>query len=343
MNQVLLFAALLIAFLYLGSSFLVPFVFGIFFAILMAPLSRYLENKLGFNRIFSSLTSTLVVFLAAGSILFLFVYQINMFVSDISSSQEEIQSFIKNIQERIASATNFSVEEQEKFWEKRSKGFIETAQPYITGLFGSIFSTLGNFLIMLIYVFLLLLYRHKITEFAMMYTKREKKGEIKEILHKTGLVVFQYLFGRIKVMAILAVLYIITFLIFDLPYAILLTIFGALITVVPYIGPLVSGILPVLFAAIFFNDMQKTLIFAAIVLTIQLVESYVLEPLIMGKQVNLNPLVIIVAIIIGGMVWGLAGMILFVPIFAMFRIISDHTSGLEPVGFLVSDTEEEKD
>ena len=342
MNQVLLFIALLFAFLYYGSSFLIPFVFGVFFTTLILPLARLFEIRLKLSKILAALASTFILFVAAGSILFLMIYQVNQFVSDFSESKEQIQSFINDLQEQIASITNVSESQQEKIWEERSQNLMETIQPWLAGAFGSIFSTLGNFLIMLIYVFLLLIYREKFTQFVMMYSANKDKKEVREILKKTGGIAYQYLLGRIKVMGILAILYIITFLLFDLPYAILLTIFGALITIIPYLGPLLSGLLPILFATIFFDDIQKTVIFAIIVLIIQLIESYVLEPLIMGKQIQLNPLAVIIMIIIGGMVWGLAGMILFVPIFAMFKIISTHISALKPVGFLVGDSEEKK-
>ena len=338
-NQVLLFIALLFVFLYFGSSFLIPFVFGIFFTTLVTPLSRFFENHVKLSRVLASLASTLILFIAAGSILFLLIYQINRFASDFSNFSDKLQSFITDIQKYVASSTSLSQDDMAEIWEERSQQVMENLEPYITSFFGSIFSTLGNFLLMLIYVFLLLLYRKKFTRFVMMYSQNENKDEVKEILHKTGGVAYQYLLGRIKVMGLLAVMYIITFLLFDLPYAILLTLFGALVTIIPYLGPLVSGVLPILFAALFFDDIKKILFFAAIVLIIQLIESYVLEPLIMGKQIELNPLVVIIMIIIGGMVWGLAGMILFVPMFAMFKIISVHISSLRPVGFLVGDNE----
>ncbi len=341
-NQVLLFIALIFAFLYYGSSFLIPFVFGIFFTTLILPLSRFFQHRLKLNRILAALASTIILFVAAGSILFLLIYQINQFVSDFSESREQIQSFINDLQKQIASMTNLTEYEQDKIWQERSQGIMDTIEPWLAGAFGSILTTLGNFLIMLIYVFLLLIYRKKFTEFAMMYSKNKDKAEVREVLHKTGGVAYQYLLGRIKVMGILAILYIITFLLFDLPYAILLTLFGALITIIPYLGPFISGLLPILFAVIFFGDIQKTVIFSIIVVIIQLIESYVLEPLIMGKQIKLNPLVVIIMIVVGGMVWGLAGMILFVPMFAMFKIISAHTASLKPVGFLIGDSDEKK-
>ena len=60
-----------------------------------------------------------------------------------------------------------------------------------------------------------------------------------------------------------------------------------------------------------------------------------LEPFILGKEVKLNALVVIVAIVVGGIIWGLAGMILFVPIFAIVKIISLNHPGLKPIGFLL--------
>ena len=75
--------------------------------------------------------------------------------------------------------------------------------------------------------------------------------------------------------------------------------------------------------------------FAFTVLVIQLIESYVLEPVIIGSEVQLNPLTVIVAIIIGNLVWGLSGMILFVPMFAIFKILSDRVDNLRPVGYLI--------
>ena len=332
--KILLLILIVFVILYVGSSFLIPFIFGIFFALLMAPLTNFLE-KAKLSRTIASLISTLVVFIIAGGFLFLFIYQMNEFVSNISLIREEIQSFLNNIKEQIESLTSLSAEEQNKIWEQRSEQWMINIEAVMADFFGNILTTMANFLLVMIYMFLLLLYRENISNFIMMYTREDKKEHIHKILHKIRKVVNHYLLGRVKVMFILGVMYYITFLIFDLPYAILLTIFGALITIIPYIGPLISGTLPILFSIIFFDDLQKILLFSAIIVTEQLIESYVLEPLILGKEVQLNPLVVIIAVVIGGMFWGLAGMILFVPIFAMFKIISNNSPGLEPVGFLL--------
>jgi len=190
-------------------------------------------------------------------------------------------------------------------------------------------------LLMLIYVFLLLLYRNRFVRFVGMYTTDERFEEVREIISQTSRVAHHYLWGRIQVMLILAAMYIVLFLSYGLEHTWLLVVFGALITVIPYFGPFVSGVLPVIFMVIFGHSFEAVLSFTILITIIQLIESYVLEPLILGYEVQQNPLFVIIAVILGGAVWGLPGLILFVPLFSILKIIFDHSPALRPVGYLM--------
>ncbi|PWD98456.1 AI-2E family transporter [Marinilabilia rubra] len=333
-NKVLIFILAGFALLYFGSSFFIPFLFGAFLASLMKPFCKLLES-LKFNRLSAALTSALVVFIILGGVLLLFVFQANQFVSDIGSVKDQAKTLIDSIQEKISSIANISEEQQKDFWIGRSNQILDRVESMATNLINGVVSALSGLLIILIYVFLLLLYQDRIDGFIMMYTPDKSKNKVKEITDRLNKVVYHYLWGRAKVMSLLGIMYYTTFIIFDLPYALLITIFGALITIIPYLGPLISGLIPIIFSFIFFDSLPKAVIFSIIIMIEQLIESYVFEPWIIGREVKLNPLVVIVAIIIGGMVWGIAGMILFVPLFAMIKIISNNTPGLEPIGFLL--------
>ncbi len=340
-NRILIFILLIVVFFYFGDSFLIPFIFGILFAFLMVPLCNFLE-KIRINRTIASLLSTLVVFIVFGGTLFLFITQINSFASDMPEMEDKVESIIESTQNKIESITNLSLGEQDEILEERSGQIIEKIEPYVTGFFGNMFSMVFSFFLVLVYVFLLLLYREKIFDFLLMYISKTEEDSAKETISKISKVAFQYLWGRVQVMILLGVMFFITFISFGLPYALLFALFGAVITIIPYIGPLLSGLLPILFSFLFFDSLNKILFFSAVVIVIQLVESYVLEPLILGKQVKLNPLVIIVVIVLGGIIWGLAGMILFVPMIAMVKIVSLNHPGLKPIGFLLGqDTKEE--
>ena len=340
-NRILLFILLIVVILYWGAPFLIPFIFGILITFLMVPLCNLLE-RIRIPRIVASTLSTLVVFIVFGGTLLLLIAQMNLFISDMPSMEDKIASIIESSQNKIESITNLTLGKQNEILKERSGQIIEKIEPFVTGFFGNVFNAVFSFFLVLIYVFLLLLYRNKISDFLMMYISKNQEESAKDTFFKISKVAFQYLWGRAQVMILLGIMYFITFKIFGLPYALLLTLFGVVITIIPYLGPLISGTLPILFSFLYFDSLQKIIFFSTLVIIIQLIESYVLEPLIIGKEVKLNALVIIVAIVLGGIMWGLAGMILFVPIFAIIKIISLNLSGLRPIAFLLGHAEKEE-
>lgn len=334
-NTILIFLIIVLILFYYGAPFFIPFGFGIFLAMLMTPLCNFLERH-KFNSFIAALLSTIVVFAAIGAISYLFIYQISLFTRDLPELRQEANAMVENIQQQIFSSTGITLEEQDTIIQNRSGTLIGIVESHLTNFFSGILDIAFKFILLFIYVLLFLLYRKKFRRFfAKLYKDEDRRENAEKILSKVSKVVYHYLWGRVQVMSILAVLYYITFLIFGLPYAILITIFGALITIIPYLGPLLSGVVPVLFSILYFEDTYTIVLFATIVLIIQLIESYVLEPLIIGKEVKINPLAVIIAIILGGIIWGIAGMILFVPIFATIKIISNHNEKLKPIGYLL--------
>jgi predicted PurR-regulated permease PerM len=338
-NRILFFTLAIFALFYFGSSFLITLIFGVFFASLVSPLASLLE-KIKTPRVLSALAATMVIFVVVGGIMYLFFYQLTLFITDISQIRSELQSFINTAQVWITDAFNLSLEEQKRIWQDRSGQLLNQLESTVTSFLGNLANSVFNFLVLLVYVFLFIYYRKKFTTFIMLYTPDDKHEKTSKIINKVSKVVYHYLWGRAQVMTLLAIMYYIAFLIFDIPYAVLLTIFGALITIIPYLGPFISGLLPILFAIIYIDELGIVILFTAIIITIQLIESYVLEPLVIGSEVKLNPLMVIIAVIMGSMIWGLSGMILFVPIFAMFKIVAMHSRGFEPIGYLLGPSKE---
>lgn len=324
----------ILAMLYFGAGFLIPLTFAAFLAALMRPLNE-LQERAGIPKLVASAFSTLLVFVVVSGLSFLLFYQLKLFADDLPEIKEKVSEFLKDMQETLSSITGLSPEEQEKIISKRSDTLLDAVETQLTLALGSAVSASLKFLLVLIYLFLLLLNRQRFVNFLMLYFRGRKGEKVRILMRKTSRVAHHYLWGRVKVMSILAGMYIITFLIFDVHYALLLTIFGALITIVPYIGPFISGLLPILFVIVFGKSFTEIVLFTGVILVIQLIESYVLEPVIIGSEVQLTPLAVIIAIIIGGIVWGIAGMILFVPIFAIIKILSDYTHSLRPVGYLL--------
>jgi len=341
-NQFLIFVLLLGAILSFGSAFLIPIILGLLFASLMMPLAKKLE-KIGIARVFSSFISTFVVLVVAGALLAVFVYQINQFIGDVHVFQTATQQSLDRLQDQIAKITDISIEDQMEIWHDRSGELAIRLENFVTKTLGNLFHALIIFLLILIYTYLLLFYRDKIYDFLLVHTQRLQVNDPRKILYDINKVVFHYLWGRFQVMCLLGVMFYITFLLFGLPYAVLITIISSLITIIPYLGPFISGLLPIVFAFVFFENLQQAFIFSGIIITIQLVESYVLEPLIIGKEVRLNPLFVVATVIGGGIMWGPVGMVVFVPLVAMFTIMARHTPELKPLGRLLDNAGDKQD
>ncbi|HSI68593.1 MAG TPA: AI-2E family transporter, partial [Gillisia sp.] len=250
-NTVLLFCFLIIIGLYYGSSFLIPLTFAIFFATLIVPVSNFLEKKWNMGRVISSLISTVLLFIGIGLLIFFLFRQLGVFLSDLIERREDILNYINSLQLELMDATGYTVEQQKNLLKDEFASILQGVQSFITSMLGGITGMLGNFFLILIYVLLLLINRDKFVAFFLKYVDDENQAEAREIMAETQKVAHKYLWGRIQVMGLLGIMYTITFLAFDLQHAALLIIFGVIITIIPYIGPLVSGLLPMLFMIIF--------------------------------------------------------------------------------------------
>lgn len=334
-NQIFIFAALVIAGMSYGSSLLIPLTFAVFFAALIFPVVNRMERQTGMGKAFSAFLGTFLIFVGVGLLIFFFIRQLASFLQDIIESRGQVLDYLYSLQLKTKDITGFSLEQQDRMLEDSVMQILSVTQSYISGILTGVTGLLLNFLLVLIFVFLLLLNRDKFLKFLMMYVKPERQEESLVIISKTKKVAHKYLWGRVQVMAILAGMYFILFTVYDLRHMGLLIIFGALITIIPYIGPFVSGTVPIIFLVIYGGTLGEIISFTIIIGVIQLVESYLLEPLIIGSEVEQSPLFIILAVLLGGIIWGPAGLILFVPLFSILKIIFDHTRGMEPVGYLL--------
>ena len=120
-------------------------------------------------------------------------------------------------------------------------------------------------------------------------------------------------------------------------YAILLGVIGGIINILPYIGGFVSILLPVLIAIVTKDGYSAPLEVIASYLLIQFVDSNIIFPRFVSVKVQINALVSLVAVFLGNMMWGIAGMFLMLPMVAVLKIIFDRVDDLKPWGKILGD------
>ena len=163
------------------------------------------------------------------------------------------------------------------------------------------------------------------------------------LIPKIRKIIQKYITGVFYVMCILFVLYSTALFSIGIEHALLFAAIGAALNVVPFLGPIIGSALPILFAFVTKDSLGYPLAVLCCYVFIQIIESNILTPKIVGSNVSLNPLVTLLALIIGASIWGLIGMILFIPLIAILREIFKSVDGMEPYAYLLGDPEEDSE
>ena len=131
-----------------------------------------------------------------------------------------------------------------------------------------------------------------------------------------------YIRGQLFVCLVVAVVSIIGLWILRMPYALLLGIFIGMTDIIPYFGPVI-GAVPALLVAVTLS-MKKVMFVLLLILIVQFLEGNIFSPLIVGKSVHIHPIFIMLALVIGGDISGVVGMLIAIPIFVTLRVFVIH-------------------
>ena len=157
------------------------------------------------------------------------------------------------------------------------------------------------------------------------------------ILNQTKKAIQSYIFGLLIEALIVAVLNCTALYILGVKYALLLGIIGALLNMVPFIGGIVAIILPLLIATVTKDGYSTQIGIIVAYSIIQFIDNNILVPRIVSSKVQINALVSIVAVLLIGALWGVAGMFLSIPMVAVLKIVFDRIDDLKPWGKLLGD------
>lgn len=160
----------------------------------------------------------------------------------------------------------------------------------------------------------------------------EDKKRAVEIARQTQQDISRYLFTVSVVNALLGGLVSAAMYLLGLPNPILWGVLAGLLNFVPYLGALAMVVILAVVGLLTFDDLGRAMLVPGAFFVLNLLEAYILTPIVLGRRLMLNTVVIFVGIIFWGWIWGIPGAILAVPILAAFKILCDHIKPLRPVG-----------
>jgi len=202
---------------------------------------------------------------------------------------------------------------------------------------GTFFNFLANlFLILLFTVYIMLGREHFITNIGKAFPG-ERSETIYRVMDNINKGVQKYFFAKALISLGTGFLAAIVLLIFGVDFAWIWGLLTFLLNFIPNIGSVVATFPPILVAIFQFEGFFPAIWIGIFLISLQIVMGNVVEPLIMGKSLNMSPLVIIISLIFWGFIWGPIGMILAVPISSIIQIICSNIDSLKPISILIAD------
>jgi predicted PurR-regulated permease PerM len=336
--QFLVFTALL---LYWGKAFFIPICFAILFSFILYPISKSLENK-GLGRAFSITLSFLLIAFITTSITALVIYQISQIAEKIPILIDKLLILFNQIQEWLASELSISLEQQMDWLKKAMEEF---AQFLGTSLKNTLNLTIDFLIFIVIVPFLtvLIIYqREKFVTFLHDILPEKHHVNIKPILHESIHTFHGYIKGLFWVYVIVAILNSLGLWLLGLENAIFYGILTAFLTIIPYFGIILGAILPITEAWMMYNSLWYPLAVIGIFMIVQYIEANLIFPLAVGQQLRINTFATLMALLLGGVIWGTAGLVIFLPFTAIFKLIADKTDSLKPFGKLLGEDASQK-
>ncbi len=326
-----------IVILYFTKVILAPLIFALIIAILLQPIVKFLVKK-KINRIIAIIITLFLALLIIVAITVFIGIQLNKFSDSLPIFVEKFTLILNNTVEWFSSTFEIDVTKINGWISLRKNEIINSSSSSL----GQTILDLGSGIIILfvvpVYIFMILYYQPLLIDFSQKIAGLGNQNKVNIMIIEIKSIIQGYLIGLVFEFLIIATLNSIILLLLGIEYAILLGIIGALLNLIPYIGGLVGVAIPMMIAVVTKESAWYAIYVLILYYIIQLIDNNFIVPKIVASRVKINALFSIIAVLAGGLLWGIAGMFLSIPILAIVKLIFDHIEPLKPYGFLLGDT-----
>lgn len=337
------------------SHIFIPLVIAIFLFFVFSPLNTWLDNK-KVPMLFISLIDLVIIFGLIYGVGRIIVDSFLQFGEGLPIYGEKLSNIVRNTSVSIGLTDPFFT--QFSFDQLLAKLDI---QNLAGGIFSSTVSLLGNILFVLFFFLFVLSGNETIyNAITRRYVFKKASPELKEIkeniqnstatlddqklldkFHNDRLEreqqlettfkkiteqIQRYIIAKVGVNLIAGIITTIVLSIIGVDFPIVWGLFVFLFNFIPTIGSAIALVFPVLFSLVQFDSVGTMILVLALMAGIQTLAFNVAEPMILGKRLNLNPLLILLSVLVWGYIWGIVGMLLSVPLTAIIKIIISNST-----------------
>ncbi|MEW9667265.1 AI-2E family transporter [Ammoniphilus sp. 3BR4] len=306
------------------KAVITPFVISLIFAYLLNPIVNMLHNRnvpRGIAVIIIYFVSLLLLTVFLMNVIPAFIKQSGDLAAQIPELVTTYETWLSEYHThkyQLPESVRIGIEQALMNSEKKASAFFAKL---LDGAGGWIQKMIHFFVIPFL-VFYLLKDMMMLQRGILLLVPRARRKEFSKLFHDIDVALGNYIAGQLIICLVVGVLAYLGYWLIDMPYALILALIIMVTNIIPYIGPII-GAAPSILVAVTIS-WKMTLLVALVNLAVQILEGNLISPFVMGKRLHLHPLLIIFALLLGGEVGGLIGLIFAVPIVAILRVIIHH-------------------
>jgi predicted PurR-regulated permease PerM len=333
-------AGLIIAIMVIGKSFLVPLTWSLLIALASVGLIEKVQEKTRMSLGLVIALYLIFILLILVLIAYFFYIELSLIFNDLPGILDKLSAKLHDLSIRLAeSGINIPDHIDKQYF----SDWVSSHTDVIMSIISAFGLNLWNIILILFYLFFLLYYKELLREFILARTQDKRKiASVRARLVKSMALVRNYLSGMLFLTLISAVMNLAVFLVFGLHFSLFFAVFLAILNLIPFIGNPIGLAIIMVFAIITKESIMIPLLIFVALFVINFLQDNVIRPWLLGDKLKLNALTVFVAIIIGGMIWGVSGMILFIPIVGAVRIILEGQGKYEHYTIFFSEVSKKK-
>lgn len=336
---ILLGVVLLVWLLQAFKSVLVPLAFALLFALLLLPLAKDLE-RLRIPRPLAILICIVLVVIILGGVVWFLSMQLISLTSELDTIGDNIGDLLDKVQMFLYNKFGIQPSNRADLVRNAIGSLQELATTFLGSTISMTTGALSILVVVPIFVFCFLYYRDHLEQFLFKFVAKDRRSSLVQTIVNIQQVGQSYISGLMIVIFIVALLNSAGLMILGVKYAIFFGVFASILTIIPYIGILIGATLPALLTLATTGHLIDAVLVVGVFMFVQFLEGNFITPFVVGSKVSINPFAAIVGLLIGGEIWGAAGMILSIPVIAMLKVLFDVYPPLTPFGFLLADIDE---
>ncbi|HRW96948.1 MAG TPA: AI-2E family transporter [Bacteroidales bacterium] len=333
-TYLLLFIIATVFILIAAQDFLVPLAFGLLLSSLLYPACRFL-CRFGLPKGLSIFLALLFMMLLIGGLSVIFISEIAQLAEDFPGIRQKAFDNINQLSQYIEDNVGVSVAVQKNWVKDQLNNMFDSGSKVFNNLLDATAGTLFKLLIMPVFTYYILFYHERFRHFILQLAAKKRQDDVSRILREISFVSQRFFGGAFVVVMLLVVINSAGLYFIGLKYPILFGVISAFLNFIPYFGTWIGAFFPFMFALLTGDSINLALGVIIFFAFIQFTENNILTPNITGGYVKLNPFITILGLIAGGMIWGVAGMLLVIPFMASLKIIFENIDATHKLAYLI--------